>query len=115
MTLFGKQKAFSMLLANFLIELERLGYEVTIGEAWRPPETAALYAKDGRGISNSLHSLRIAVDLNLFKDGKFLQKTEEYGEAGEVWESMSYGDITCCWGGQFGDGGHFSIEHQGVR
>lgn len=88
---------------------------VTFGEAWRSPETAEVYKQKGKGISNSLHWERLAVDLNLFKDGKLLQETEDYRRAGELWEDMSCDEFECCWGGRFGDGNHFSILHEGVR
>lgn len=115
MKLIQKQKLFAILVGRLLEDLEHLGYECSLGEAWRPPETAEAYAKDGRGISNSLHTKRLAIDLNLFKDGKFLTRTVDYQKAGEHWESFSQEEFTCVWGGRFGDGNHFSIEHEGVR
>lgn len=115
MNLFEKQKLFPSLLASFICELEARGYGITFGEMWRPPETAALYAKEGKGITHSLHTLRLAIDLNLFRDGKYLTRTEEYLEAGELWEGYSTTRYTCCWGGRFRDGNHFSIEHAGTR
>lgn len=115
MNLIQKQKAFSERLAKLILHLVAQGYEVTFGECWRPPETAAIYASQGKGISNSLHSQRLAVDLNLFKDGKLLIHTDEYHEAGSFWECLSTDDCVCSWGGDFGDGNHFSIEHNGIR
>ena len=115
MTLFEKQVAFAQTIAKFLNRLDELGYQVTLGEAYRPKEIAQMYADQARGIANSLHCLRLAFDLNLFKDKKYLTKTEEYLEAGELWESYSNDDIQCCWGGRFNDGNHFSIEHNGTK
>lgn len=94
-----------------------IGYEVTLGEAWRPPETAKLYAQPGGvvGIKNSLHTERLAMDLNLFMDGRFLTKTEEYEEAGMIWENFSTDRYKCVWGGHFQDGNHFSLSHNGIR
>lgn len=94
-----------------------MGYEVTMGEVWRTPEQAKLNAENGTGINNSLHSIRLAVDLNLFMDGKFLQRTEEYTDLGLFWESLSTTEYECSWGGRFtkGDGNHFSISHNGCR
>src|SRR5688572_15698962 len=86
------------------------GYELTFGEAWRPPETAEAYARAGKGIANSLHIDRLALDLNLFRNGKWLQKTEDFRLLGEWWESRGG-----TWGGRFGDGNHFSLEHLGVK
>lgn len=109
-TLAEKQKRFVKMLVDFLGWLHANGYEVTLGEAWRAPETAAIYAKDGRGVANSLHCERLAVDLNLFRGGRYLRETEEYQEAGEHWESLGGS-----WGGRFRDGNHFSLAHGGRR
>lgn len=115
MNLSEKQRKFSILMARLLLELDARGYEITMGECWRPPEMAKIYAADGRGVASSLHCIRLGVDLNLFKDGRYLVKNEEYKEAGEIWESYSTDEYTCSWGGSFGDSGHFSITHGGVR
>lgn len=92
--------------------LEYQGYQVTLGECYRPDFVAEIYAKQGKGIKNSLHTLRLAIDLNLFKDGKFLTSVEDYKEAGEHWESMAG-----AWGGRFTppDANHFSLAYNGVR
>lgn len=100
------------MLFNFI---ENEGYELTLGEAWRPPETARLYEQQGKGISSSLHCARLAIDLNLFRRGQYLTDTESYRLAGEYWESLSVDGCRHCWGGHFGDGNHFSIEHNGVK
>lgn len=116
MNLIDKQKLFPHLLVQLLDWLDANGYEVTLGEAWRPPEMARMYAKDGRGIENSLHLSRIAIDLCLWKGGKYLTLSEDYRPAGEFWEKLSHSpDYECVWGGRFKDGNHFSVEHQGVR
>jgi hypothetical protein len=112
MTLREKQSKFASLVATLIRQAEIMGYEVTFGEAWRPPETAALYARDGRGISNSLHTERLAVDINLFRNGRWLTTTEEHRPLGEWWERLS---PECRWGGRFGDGNHFSLEHDGRK
>jgi hypothetical protein len=115
MNLISKQKLFSRLIAKLIIRAYELGHEVTLGEAWRPPETAKLYALDGRGVENSLHPLRLAMDINLFKDGVFLRNNADYEQLGLYWESLSTSEYTCTWGGRFGDGNHFSIEHGGAK
>lgn len=113
MTLSQKQQKFAQMVALLLQQAKSLGYEVTLGEAYRPPEVAQIYARDGRGISNSLHTSRLAIDLNLFLDGKYLTQTEDYLPLGEWWETQGG-----AWGGRFQtrpDGNHFSLEHNGVR
>jgi len=109
MTLSEKQQLFTQ-----LIEWAGLrGYRLTFGETYRTPQQAALNAKSGAGISNSLHTLRLAVDLNLFINGEYKTKTEDYLPLGEYWESLGG-----TWGGRFKtrpDGNHFSLEHNGVK
>ncbi len=117
MTLIEKQQKFVELISKFELELISQGYGITDGEAWRSPETCELYAKEGRGISKSLHTLRLARDINLFKDGMLLNTFRDYMPAGLLWESYSTQDYVCAWGGRFlrQDVYHFSLAHNGVR
>ena len=114
MTLRQKQSQFAKLAALLILEAESRGYAVTLGEAYRSPEEAARLAKLGKGIVASLHTQRLAIDLNLFKDGTYLTASEAYRPLGEWWEGLS-GEVTCCWGGRFQDGNHFSISHNGRK
>ena len=108
------QKLFAELSSEFILWLRENGYEVTYGETYRPPETAALYAKQGRGVTNSLHCWRLAIDLNLFRNGKYLTTIDGYRTAGAKWKSMH---SLCRWGGDFQhpepDPDHFSLEWEG--
>lgn len=114
MTLGAKQRLFAQQIAYLIIWAYDNGYELTLAEAYRTPEQAALNARAGTGIANSLHTKRLALDLNLFKGGVFLTSSEAHRPLGEKWESMHE---LCRWGGRFSrpDGGHYSIEHEGVR
>ena len=103
---------FPPLVARLILKAEEMGYQLTFGEAWRPPETAALYAQQGKGIRNSLHIDKLALDLNLFKDGVYLSKTEDWRPLGEWWEKQN---SLCRWGGRFGDGNHVSLEWMGRK
>lgn len=115
MTLREKQSWFVVLVARLIDEATRRGYALTFGEAWRSPEEAARLAKIGKGIKASLHTQRLAVDLNLFIDGVYQTKSEAYRPLGEWWEAQSTTEITCAWGGRFNDGNHFSIAHAGRK
>lgn len=115
MSLLEKQKVFTRLLAKLIEHAYSLGYQITLGEAWRPQSTADYYAKIGKGIRNSLHTQRLAVDLNLFKGNKYFTHSKDYKQLGEYWESLSTEEYKCCWGGRFRDGNHFSIEHGGKK
>ena len=112
LTLRQKQSLFVRLIARLIIEVDRRGYELTFGECWRPPETAALYARQGRGNKRSLHSLRLAFDLNLFKNGVYLRTTAAHQPLGEWWEQQHE---LCRWGGRFADGNHYSLKHGNMK
>lgn len=114
---------FARRVAKLILHAEALGYGITLNELYRAPETAALYAKQGRGTLNSLHCLKLAIDVNLFSGQQLHIKSEEYEELGEFWEGLSTEEVECCWGGRFKDrdgnpkpdGNHFSIEHEGRK
>lgn len=112
MTLREKQSVFAVQVARLIRAAIRMGFDVTLAEAYRPRETAELYAAQGRGIANSLHTSRLAIDLNLFRDGKYLTKTDDYRRLGEWWEQQH---PLARWGGRFNDGNHFSFEHGGRK
>ena len=103
MTLRQKQSKFTRMVALLLLHAEILGYEVTLGEAWRHP------TREG-GHPRSLHKVRLAVDLNLFKDGRYLTATSAHRPLGEYWEL-----IGGTWGGRFKDGNHYSLAHGGMK
>lgn len=114
LVLSDKQRLFARLWAKLILQAFEMGYTVTLGETWRSDATAALNARTGLGISNSLHRLRLAGDLNLFKDGNYLRDSESYRPLGEWWKLQN---PLCAWGGDFSkpDGNHFSVTHEGVR
>lgn len=115
MKLLELQKRFTLLIAELIGHAYSQGHALTFGEAWRPPETAALYAKQGRGSKNSLHCVRLAVDLNLFKGSEYLAEAAAYKPLGDWWKGLSNDEYKCRWGGDFksGDANHFSIEWEG--
>lgn len=116
MTLRQKQSKFAQLVAMLIIQCEILGYEVTIGEVYRSPEEAKRLHDLGKGILNSLHTSKLAIDLNLFKNGVYMKSTEAHQTLGEWWERQSEPpDIICHWGGRFGDGNHYSVGHAGRK
>ena len=112
MTLHVLQTQFAGMVATLILKAAELGYEVTLGEAYRTPEQAAINAAKGSGINHSLHTDRLAIDINLFKDGIYLTKTPDYQPLGEWWESVGG-----AWGGRFEkqDGNHFSLAYNGRK
>ena len=110
MTLRQKQSLFASLVPSLILKAIELGFEVTIGEVWRSEWAATEYARRGLGIQMSLHRDKLAIDLNLFKDGVYLTSTEAHRELGEWWEKQN---PLCRWGGRFKDGNHYSLTHGG--
>lgn len=106
------QMRFARLLPRLLDQAHALGFEVTLGETFRPPETVRLYAEEGRGSASSLHPLRLAVDLHLFREGRYLTRTADHLELGLWWEGQ---DPDARWGGRFArpDGNHYSLAWEG--
>jgi hypothetical protein len=98
MSLREKQVYFIWCLADLFLYAKFKGYEFTF-----QPEHE-------NHMENSLHYIGLAKDLNLFKDKKYLKKTEDHKVFGLFWESMG-----CTWGGRFNDGNHYSIEHEGRK
>lgn len=116
MTLREKQSIFVLLVADLIQYAAAQGYQLTFGEAYRSPEEAARLAAAGKGIKTSLHTQRLAVDLNLFRDGQYFSASEAHRPLGEWWEQQSNPpDYQCCWGGRFGDGNHYSLAHGGRK
>jgi len=109
MSLGNKQRKFSLMIAQLIVWAYEQGYEVTMGHALRCVDCPV-------GRKTSLHKSKLAVDLNLFKDGVYLTTTEDHKPLGVKWESMGGS-----WGGRFrdskgnSDGNHYSLAHNGRR
>lgn len=112
MTLGKKQERFTRMLLNLLSFIYTIeGHEVRLGDAFRDPRVhGEMGVKVGYGHAKSAHKLKLAIDLNIFKDGKLITDTEGHRVFGEYWES-----IGGSWGGRFNDGNHYSLEHEGVK
>jgi len=100
MTLREKQSEFVRMVSKLIDYATSLGYDLTFGDA---------YAKTGH-MKDSLHYSRLAIDLNLFRNGNYLTATEDHRPLGEYWES-----IGGSWGGRFNDGNHYSLSHWGRK
>lgn len=112
MRLGKKQELFMRCLVQLLMHIHQRGFDVRGGELERSRLAAEEYARKGVGIVNSLHRVRLAIDLNLFYQGKYMRSTESHRHFGEFWESLH---PLCRWGGRFGDGNHYSIAHGNRR
>lgn len=109
LTLGQKQRLFCKLTARLILYAYEQGYELTYGDAFRDPLFAEFKA--------TLHAKRLAVDLNLFKNGVYLKDSSDHAPLGVYWKSLH---PLCRWGGDFKgpkgpDGNHYSMEHEGIK
>jgi hypothetical protein len=97
MTLRESQSKFALLIGKLIQWAYEQGFEITFGDAW---------AKTGHK-NGSFHYKRLAIDLNLFSGGHWLDLSEDHRPLGEYWKSL---DPMCTWGGDFSipDGNHYS-------
>ena len=93
MSLRQQQSIFAKKVALLILFAYEQGYEITLGDAW---------ARDGHK-DGSFHYKRLAIDLNLFKDGNYLTETSDHEPLGLFWETLGG-----TWGGRFDDGNHYS-------
>lgn len=113
MSLRELQSEFAALVPRLIDEAVSMGYDVTLGDAYRDPRVfGALGTALGYGHRSSGHKLRLALDLNLFKAGKYLEGSEAHRALGEWWERQH---PLARWGGRFADGNHYSFEYEGVK
>lgn len=96
MTLRQRQAKFVRMVALLINYATDQGYELSFGDA---------FATTGH-IEDSFHYKRLAIDLNLFRNGIYLTKTEDHMPLGVFWEA-----IGGSWGGRFSreDGNHYSL------
>lgn len=110
------QAFFALNVAKLLMYITSKGYSVSLGEAWRPPEMAAIYAKEGKGIVHSQHIKRLAIDLNFFnQQGVLCMANQEIVPFGEYWESLCNanrwgGYFVSKYGGHINDPAHFEMK-----
>ncbi len=95
MTLRQKQSKFASMLPLLILYAYELGFEITIGDVW---------AKSGHSY-RSFHYKKLAVDLNLFRNGRYLKSVKSHEPLGLFWESLNG-----TWGGRWpsGDANHYS-------
>jgi hypothetical protein len=103
------QQIFAVNTAKLILYINGQGHSCTYGEAFRTTEQAEWNASRGIGIKDSLHCKRMAIDLNLFKDGVYCADTESWRQFGEYWESLN---TLNRWGGKFSkpDGNHVEMQ-----
>ena len=99
MNLGEEQRAFSKALAQLILYAYEIGYEISMGNVW---------AKTGHKV-NSNHYIRLAADINLFKDGVYLTDGSGHDKLHDYWDTL--GGATRI----DRDLNHYSFEHDGRR
>ena len=102
MKLREKQSIFARKIAVLKLVAVEMGYETTEGDYYRDPRVPY-------GHEMSLHKFRLAADLNIFKNGKWLTDGTGHDELHDIWDKM---------GGALRidkDLNHYSLAHYGMR
>ncbi|MDD5053626.1 MAG: hypothetical protein PHO27_12900 [Sulfuricurvum sp.] len=102
-----RRRLFTKCVAYLLNEMLANGYEPMLG-------------KDGlKHKKNSLHYDGLAMDIDLCKNGKYLDRTEDHQVFGVYWEGLH---PDCYWGGNGPkkdglktDGNHYSVTMNGRK
>lgn len=81
-----KQELFSLNAALLTLEAYKRGYRVREGDSFRDPRVFGhVGVQMGYGHKNSLHKLKLAKDLNLTKDGRYITDDEGHRELHLWW------------------------------
>jgi len=109
MTLREKQSVFLKNVANLILWAFDNGYELTGGELLRTKEQQEIYLNEGKSKTmNSQHLKKLAIDLNLFIDGKYQYDNEAYKPLAEYWKSLHPNNVAGYdWGW---DSQHFEMK-----
>ena len=100
-----KQNLFALNIAKLILWAYEKGYEITLGEALRTEDQQMLYfegysimkigsdvklrkVKPASKTMKSDHLLKLALDINLFVDGKYTTDGESFKPLHEYWKSL---------------------------
>jgi len=100
MGLSDKQWQFLQDIAKLIVFADKNGYKLTAGQFWRPDELQEYYFKQGLSkTKTNRHGQRLAADLNVFFEGKYLSNDrEKIKPLGVYWESLNTHNR---WGGSW--------------
>ena len=88
MGLVQTQSEFLLDACRLIVRATELGFTVTAGELHRPQEMQDIYVKMGRSKTRtSQHGKRLAIDLNLFINGKLATRAQ-IKPLGDWWEAL---------------------------
>ena len=89
MKLSEKQGLFALNISKLIQFAAGLGYYITFGEAYRTQYQQDEYLRTGKSkAKTSQHQIRLAVDFNLFIDGKLADKKDDYKPLADYWQDL---------------------------
>ena len=115
MSLSKTQQRFTTCIGLIILYASCKGYGLTFGDAFRDRRVFGRFGYKGSySNKNSVHKLRLAVDFNLFINGKYIIDGDHpaYQDLGQHWKSL---DPLARWGGDFNDANHFSFTCWGAK
>ncbi len=113
LTLKGARCKFTECITHLILKAIEWGYGVAFAEGL-DRKTAKDPTSDH--MKNSLHNIGLAQDLDIYRDGVYLNKTEDHVMLGTWWEKFGQDNgYPLRWGGRFGDGNHYSWEWEGKK
>ena len=112
MTLSQRQQMFTAMIGQLISYAYQSGYKLTFGDAYRDPRVFGAYGeKKGYSHPKSTHKIRLAVDFNVFRNGKFLEGDEAnkaHNELHDYWDILGGAKRID------NDLNHYSLEYKGV-
>lgn len=104
------QWKFMRALPLLILKAHELGYECSCGDALRDERVfGKVGERKGYGHPSSAHKVKLAFDLNLFKDGKYITDWTGHKELHDYWDTLGGAErIT-------GDPNHYSFFYRGFR
>jgi hypothetical protein len=109
------QREFTLAIAQIINYAYAKGYELTVGDFYRDSRLHGnLGEKKSYSSRNSCHKIRLAGDLNLWIDDKYIEDGSHNAwlDIGEEWERIH---PLARWGGRFNDANHLSFEYNGFK
>ena len=89
MSLRKKQSIFAQNVGKLIAFAYENCYELTLGEAQRTIEQQRIYVETGASKTmRSNHLNKMAIDLNVFIDGRLTYEFEDIKPLGDYWESL---------------------------
>lgn len=107
-----RQRRFTRMVGQLIEWAYANGYELTVGDAYRDPRSHGDFGHKlptSYAAAYSVHKVRLAIDLNLFRNGAFLTTDEAHAPLHDYWESIGGSPRIP------GDANHYSLEWQGRR